>query len=86
VDKQKLGFNVNTVNLWKKFGHKLCREFLDDSRVVKDGWINNNWIQKYIDSSNLDVKYVNKFYGILAFEIWYRIFITKEMSGNSTLD
>ena len=86
VDKQKLGFNVNTVNLWKKFGHKLCREFLNDSRVVKDGWINNNWIQKYIDSSNLDIKYVNKFYGILAFEIWYRIFITKEMSGNSTLD
>ena len=69
-----------------KFGHKICREFLNDSRVVKDGWINNNWIQKYIDSSNLDVKYVNKFYGILAFEIWYRIFITKEMSGNSTLD
>ena len=86
VGKQKLGFNVNTVNLWKKFGHKLCREFLDDSRVVKDDWINNNWIQKYIDSSNLDIKYVNKFYGILAFEIWYRIFITKEMSGNSTLD
>jgi asparagine synthetase B (glutamine-hydrolysing) len=86
VGKQKLGFNVNTLNLWKKFGHKICREFLDDSRVVKDGWINNNWIQKYIDSSNLDVKYVNKFYGILAFEIWYRIFITKEMSGNSTLD
>jgi len=86
VGKQKLGFNVNTINLWKNHGHTLCKEFLNDSRAVKDGWINNDWIQKYIDSSELDVKYVNKFFGILAFEVWYRIFVTKEMSSNTTLD
>ena len=84
--KEKLGFNVNTINLWKLHGHDLCKEFLSDSRIVKDGWINNNWIQKHIDNSDLDVKYVNKFLGILAFEIWYRLFITKEMSSNTTLD
>ena len=48
--------------------------------------MDNTWIQKHIDSSELDVKYVNKFLGILAFEIWYRLFITKEMNSNSTLD
>ena len=86
VSSEKLGFNVNTINLWKSHGHSICKNFLTDSRVVKDGWINNDWIQKHIDSSDLDVKYVNKFLGILAFEIWYRLFITKEMSSNSTLD
>ena len=86
VSKQKLGFNVNTLNLWKKSGHKICKEFLNNSRVVSAGWINNNWIQKYIDSPELDVKYVNKFFGILAFEVWYRIFVTKEMNSNTTLD
>ena len=86
VSSEKLGFNVNTINLWKSHGHSICKDFLTDSRVVKDGWINNNWIQKHIDSSELDVKYVNKFLGILAFEIWYRLFITKEMNSNSTLD
>jgi len=85
VTKEKLGFNVNTINLWKLHGHDLCKEFLGDSRVVKDGWINNDWIQKHIDNPNLDVKYVNKFLGILAFEIWYRLFITKEMNSNYTL-
>jgi len=85
VTKEKLGFNVNTINLWKLHGHVLCKEFLDNSRVVKDGWINNDWIQKHIDNPNLDVKYVNKFLGILAFEIWYRLFITKEMNSNYTL-
>jgi asparagine synthase (glutamine-hydrolysing) len=86
VTKEKLGFNVNTINLWKLHGHDLCKEFLDGSRVVKDGWINNDWIQKHIDKPDIDVKYVNKFLGILAFEIWYRLFITKEMSSNTTLD
>jgi len=86
VGNQKLGFNVNTINLWKNNGHNLCKEFLTDSRVVKDGWINDDWIKKHIDSLELDVKYVNKFFGILAFEIWYRLFITKEMNSNTTLD
>jgi len=63
----------------------LCKEFLDSSRVVKDGWINNDWIKKHIDNSDLHVMYVNKFLGILAFEIWYRLFITKEMNSNFKL-
>ena len=86
VTKQKLGFNVNTINLWKSHGHDLCREFLLDSRMVRDGWINKDWIKKYIDNTELDVRYVNKFLGILAFEIWYRLFITNEISSEDTLD
>ena len=86
VSKEKLGFNVNTINLWKSYGHNLCKEFLDNSRIVKDSWINEDWIKKHIDNSDLDVKYVNKFLGLLALEIWYRLFITKEMSSNTTLD
>ena len=85
ISKQKLGFNVNTVNLWNTFGHNLCKEFLDDARIVNDGWINNDWIKKYINNPSLDIKYINKFLGLLAFEIWYRLFITKEMKSNEKL-
>ena len=76
---------MNTINLWKSYGHDLCKEFLDNSRAVKDGLINNDWIIKHIDNSDLDVKYINKFLGILALEIWFRIFITKEMNGHESL-
>ena len=86
ITKEKLGFNVNTLNLWKSHGHDLCHEFLDKSRIVEDGWINKDWIKKYINKSDLDIKYVNKFLGILAFEIWYRLFVTKEISSEATLD
>ena len=86
VSKEKLGFNVNTINLWKSHGHRLCKKYLVNSQIVNDGWINNNWIQKYIDKTDLDVKYVNKFFGLLAFEIWYRLFITKEITSDEKLD
>ena len=86
ISKEKLGFNVNTINLWNLHGHKLCKEYLTDSRIVKAGWINDVWIEKYIDKNNLDINYVNKFMGLLAFEIWYRLFISKEMSPNDRLD
>ena len=85
ITKEKLGFSVNTTNLWKSYGHNLCKEFLGNSRVVQDGWINKDWILKHIDNSELDVKYINKFLGILALEIWFRIFVTKEMNGNESL-
>ena len=81
----KMGFSVSTKNLWDSHGKSLCKDFLLDSRLVKDRWINEEWITKYIDHQNLDVRYVNKFFGLLAFEIWYRIFITNEMNPNSKL-
>ena len=86
ITNEKLGFNVNTPNLWKSFGKSLCQEYLTDSQVARDGWINKDWISKYISKSDLNVRYVNKFLGLLAFEIWYRLFVTKDMSANTTLN
>ena len=31
IQNEKLGFNVNTLNLWKSFGQSLCQEYLIDS-------------------------------------------------------
>ena len=86
VSTEKLGFNVNTQNLWKEYGHDLCKEYFDKSRLVEDGLINNNWVLKHIDNPEINIKYVNKFLGLLSCEIWYRLFITKEMNSNTTLD
>lgn len=85
VLKEKQGFSVNTLNLWKSYGQKLCKSYLSDARIVKDHWINDAWISKHIDRNDLDVRYVNKFLGLLAFEVWYRLFISKEMKPSTTL-
>jgi len=85
ISKNKLGFSVNTTNLWKNYGKEIFDYYLENSRVIKDHWINQEWIFKYSNKTDLDVRYVNKLLGILALEIWYRIFITKEMNSNSKL-
>lgn len=86
ITDEKLGFNVNTINLWNSYGKKLCKQYLIDSNIVKEDWINKSWIEKYIDKKALDVKIINKFLGLLALEIWYRLFITKEIEHNTKLE
>ena len=87
ITSNKQGFSVNTINLWKIYGKKLCRHYLKDARIVQDKWINEDWIKNHLEKidQNIDVRYVNKFLGLLAFEIWYRLFITKEMKPDTTL-
>ena len=63
----------------------MCGLYLDNARIVEDGWINKEWISSHITKSDLDVRYVNKFLGLLSLEIWYRLFITKEMNANLKL-
>ena len=72
--------------MWHSHGRRLCEQYLLNSRIVQDGWINKEWIDKYLNRTDLDVRYVNKFLGLLAFEIWYRLFITNEMKDTVTLD
>ena len=88
ITQSKQGFSVNTVNLWKNHGKVLCKNYLTDARIVKDGLVRQEWISKHFKEieDNLDVRYVNKFLGLLAFEIWYRIFVTKEMSPDTKLN
>lgn len=87
ITPSKQGFSVNTINLWKNYGKKLCENYLIDARIVQDGWINKEWISKHLKrlEGNQDVRYVNKFLGLLAFEVWYRIFVSKEMDPDTKL-
>jgi asparagine synthase (glutamine-hydrolysing) len=88
ISGQKHGFSVNTVNLWKTSAEEFCDRYLVGGRVIEDGWIDKKWVQTKLQKlkTNPDVRYVNKFLGLLAFEIWYRLFITKEMKPDTTLN
>lgn len=85
VEPRKLGFSIDTVNYWKSHGFKLCKDFLSESNIVSEGWVNQEWISKHLNREQNDVRYVNKFFGLLSFEIWYRLFITKEITANTKL-
>ena len=87
ITRKKQGFSVNTINLWKSQGMKLCDYYLDNCRIAEDDWINKEWINDNLRKlkNDSDVRYINKFLGLLALEIWYRIFMTKEMRDDTVL-
>ena len=82
---QKQGFSVNTSNLWNQYGKEIFLHYFDKSRLVEDKIINSDWIDKHISKNDLEPRYINKFLGILALEIWYRLLVTKEMNENEKL-
>jgi asparagine synthase (glutamine-hydrolysing) len=87
ITPNKQGFSVNTINLWNSHGGKICKYYLDNARIVSDKWISQDWIKKHLKrlDEKPDIRYINKFLGLLAFEIWYRIFVTKEMNPETKL-
>jgi len=74
ISSQKLGFSVNTENLWKNCGFEMTKEYLSDAKIIQDGWVKKDWIQSNLNDKNIDVRHINKLFGLLAFEIWYREF------------
>ena len=85
TSSKKQGFSVDTVNSWKLFGKNIFDYYFDKSRLIEDGIINNDWILRHSKNSEPNVRYVNKFLGILALEIWYRLFIIKDLNENEKL-
>ena len=85
LTQTKQGFSVNTQNLWKSYGYRLCENYLNEARIVNEGWINPSWIENNLKFEQ-DVKHINKFLGLLAFEIWHRLFITTEMEPDTLLE
>ena len=86
VSNQKLGFNVNTVNLWKSYGFDICSRFIESSNIIENGLISKEWVEKHLSKDQNDVRYINKFYGLLAFEIWVRLFLIKDLSPETKLN
>jgi asparagine synthase (glutamine-hydrolysing) len=72
--------------MWKSYGKDIFLHYFDKSRLLEDKIINPDWIKQYASKNDLNVRYVNKLLGILALEIWYRIFITNEVSPDEKLD
>lgn len=83
----KVGFSPNTLSYWKSHGYDMCSKYLatDDARTIADGWICKEWVRGNLACDIKDVRYVNKFLGLLAFEVWYRIFITHDLDPGTRL-
>ena len=71
--------------MWKSYGKDIFLQYFDKSRLLEDKIINSDWIKQYASKNDLNVRYVNKLLGILALEIWYRLFITNDIDAQEKL-
>jgi len=87
ISNNKKGFSVDTMQLWVQQAKEISEQYLTEARTVRDGWVSKEWIDASFNllKERLDVRYVNKMLSLLAFEIWYRIFVTNEMNAKSRL-
>ena len=85
----KRGFSPSLFFDWKKNGRKICNYYImqKDSNVFREKLINFNWVLEAIEKieDDGDIRYLNRIISILALEIWFRIFILKEMEPTKKL-
>jgi len=86
INNSKRGFTPNLIQFWKNYGNEIVQTYLKNSRISKENYINESWITIAIEKANTcDIRYINKLLSVLSLEIWYRLFITKEIKSDDTL-
>jgi len=86
INNSKRGFTPNLIQFWKNYGNEIVQTYLKNSRISEENYINESWIFTSIEKANTyDIRYINKLLSVLSFEVWYRLFITKEIKSDDTL-
>jgi len=74
---------------WKRNGQKICDKYIlkSDCEIYKRCLINHDQILLLYERIQNDgeVRSLTKLISILALEIWFRIFVTKELTSSSKL-
>jgi asparagine synthase (glutamine-hydrolysing) len=86
---EKRGFSPELWFDWKKNGKKIFEKYIfdKDCQIIKKGLINPKWILKSFEivESDGSIRYLTRLTSILALEVWYRTFMSKEMNVDEKL-
>jgi len=78
-EKPKKGWGMRPTTIWNKGLSDKCEKFLIDGTLVRDGWIDRQWLKetfqfiekKKRSNSKTVYPFINKMWDILGFEIFY---------------
>lgn len=88
VSAAKIGFTPRLALFWNNYGRALVMRFLlGDSHVVASELISKKWVLRALETvdKSHDVRYINRLLHIVGFEVWYRLFITKDMDASTII-
>lgn len=87
ISDTKIGFGMDLKKLWSTTGKEIVTSTLSNASVFRDKIISREFYErsiKKIDETN-DLRYISKMLQLLSLEIWYKMFITFEVSSNYSL-
>jgi asparagine synthase (glutamine-hydrolysing) len=83
IEDKKMGFSIDLPKFWIKYGREIVTSNLERARIFEDKIINKDWYFKSlyrIDEDKFDVRDISKMLQVLSLEIWYKLFITSEIT------
>ena len=87
VSDTKIGFGMDLKKLWTSSAKEIVISTLSNASIFRDKIINSDFYNhsiKRIDETG-DLRYISKMLQLLSLEIWYKMFVTFELSPKSTL-
>lgn len=87
VSKNKMGFSMDLKNLWSRCGKEIVTSTLDRGQIFESKIINRDFYIRSLKriEDTFDVRYISKLLQLLSLEIWYKMFVTLEISSKNRL-
>jgi asparagine synthase (glutamine-hydrolysing) len=87
VSDTKIGFGMDLKKLWTNSAKEITISTLSSASVFRDKIISNDFYDRSIRKieETGDLRYISKMLQLLSLEIWYKMFITFELSPKSSL-
>jgi len=87
ISDTKIGFGMDLKKLWSTTGKEIVTSTLSNASVFRDKIINPEFYRRSIKKieETGDVRYISKMLQLLSLEIWYKMFITFEVSSKYSL-
>jgi asparagine synthase (glutamine-hydrolysing) len=87
VSDTKIGFGMDLKKLWTTSAKEIVISTLSNASVFRDKIISSDFYDRSIRriEETGDLRYISKMLQLLSLEIWYKMFITFELSAKSSL-
>jgi len=87
VSDTKIGFGMDLKKLWTSSAKEIVISTLSNGSVFRDKIISSDFYDRSIRriEETGDLRYISKMLQLLSLEIWYKMFITFELSPKSSL-
>jgi asparagine synthase (glutamine-hydrolysing) len=87
ISDTKIGYGMDLKKLWSSNAKEIVTSSLSDASIFRDKVISREFYDRSIKKidETYDVRYISKMLQLLSLEIWYKMFITFEVSSKYSL-